>query len=208
VPCGLCALTQPPCLDQDYERQEEWRPWSPCSESHSSGNQQRTQPCSYACTTTQSCACNLPPILVIRAPVPADVVTLWAWSPENVGEGWASPSGAQKCPGVPPAWPPLFPKALRLRTSWTSPVRYGSPWPTKLRTCLTQVSGETGLAAEAGGAPLLGGESGLQLEGLHSLQGDPSFQARSVGLSQFHVPTGKKVFLGATELRDHGEREG
>uniref|UniRef100_H0XSN9 Isthmin 2 n=1 Tax=Otolemur garnettii TaxID=30611 RepID=H0XSN9_OTOGA len=45
----------------DSEPQEEWSPWSPCSGSCSSGSQRRTRPCGYACTATESRACNLPP---------------------------------------------------------------------------------------------------------------------------------------------------
>ncbi|XP_012921317.1 isthmin-2 [Heterocephalus glaber] len=45
----------------DYEPQEEWSAWSPCSGSCSSGSQQRTRPCGYACTATESRVCNLAP---------------------------------------------------------------------------------------------------------------------------------------------------
>ncbi|XP_027408335.1 isthmin-2-like isoform X2 [Bos indicus x Bos taurus] len=45
---------------EDYELQEEWSPWSLCSGSCGSG-QQRTQPCSYTCIASKSCACDLPP---------------------------------------------------------------------------------------------------------------------------------------------------
>uniref|UniRef100_A0A8C2VUL7 AMOP domain-containing protein n=1 Tax=Chinchilla lanigera TaxID=34839 RepID=A0A8C2VUL7_CHILA len=45
----------------DYEPQEEWSPWSPCSGRCSSGSQQRTRPCGYACTATESRVCSLPP---------------------------------------------------------------------------------------------------------------------------------------------------
>ncbi|XP_074221292.1 isthmin-2 [Camelus bactrianus] len=45
----------------DYELQEEWSPWSPCSGSCGGGSQRRTRPCGYACTATESRACDLPP---------------------------------------------------------------------------------------------------------------------------------------------------
>ncbi|XP_023402189.2 isthmin-2 isoform X1 [Loxodonta africana] len=45
----------------DYEPQEEWSPWSPCSGSCGSGSQRRNQPCGYSCTATESRACDLPP---------------------------------------------------------------------------------------------------------------------------------------------------
>lgn len=65
-------------------------------------------------------------------------------------EGWASPSGAQRCLGAPPAWPPLFPKVPRTRTPWAYPVRSGSPWPTMPRTCPAQVSVGENLSWEGG----------------------------------------------------------
>ncbi|XP_040598616.1 isthmin-2 isoform X2 [Mesocricetus auratus] len=45
----------------DYEPQEEWSTWSPCSGTCSSGSQQRSRPCGYACTATESRVCDLPP---------------------------------------------------------------------------------------------------------------------------------------------------
>ncbi|XP_076980471.1 isthmin-2 [Tamandua tetradactyla] len=43
----------------DYEPQEEWSPWSSCSGSCGNSSQQRTRPCGYACTATESRACDL-----------------------------------------------------------------------------------------------------------------------------------------------------
>ncbi|XP_036132970.1 isthmin-2 [Molossus molossus] len=45
----------------DNELQEEWSPWSPCAVSCGGGSQQRTRPCGYSCTATQSRDCSLPP---------------------------------------------------------------------------------------------------------------------------------------------------
>ncbi|NP_001277231.1 isthmin-2 precursor [Mus musculus] len=45
----------------DCEPQEEWSTWSPCNGSCGSGYQQRTRPCGYACTATESRVCDLAP---------------------------------------------------------------------------------------------------------------------------------------------------
>ncbi|XP_025248360.1 isthmin-2 [Theropithecus gelada] len=47
-------------VSYDYEPQEEWSPWSPCSGNCSIGNQQRTRPCGLGCVTTQTRTCDLP----------------------------------------------------------------------------------------------------------------------------------------------------
>uniref|UniRef100_A0A6I8PMD6 Isthmin 2 n=1 Tax=Ornithorhynchus anatinus TaxID=9258 RepID=A0A6I8PMD6_ORNAN len=44
----------------DYEAEEEWSPWSPCSGTCSSGTQRRARSCGYACTATESRVCDLP----------------------------------------------------------------------------------------------------------------------------------------------------
>lgn len=164
---ALSTLILAPYFNPDYEPQEEWSTWSPCSGSCSSGNQQRTRPCGYACTATESRVCDLPPCPGEMSSGPctrvanmAHIVAVGLWGCANgiligrVGfregygkltntvvlsqacpsccghrepsEGWASLSGAQRCPGAPPAWPPLFPKAPKRSTPWALPVRGGS----------------------------------------------------------------------------------
>lgn len=61
VPCGLSTLILAPYFNPDYEPQEEWSTWSPCNGSCGSGHQQRTRPCGYACTATESRVCDLAP---------------------------------------------------------------------------------------------------------------------------------------------------
>ena len=140
---------------------------------------------------------------------------------QEPGEGWASPLGAQRCPGAPPVWPPVFPKAPRRRTPWASPVRGSSPWPTMLRTCSAQVSEELGPAPGVGGEPH--GEGGVSLhrqshfhlqrqstcsswkislpsKGALGFLGPPN---QATDLSQPDIPAGKRVLMGATEPGDH-----
>lgn len=168
VPWGLSTLILASYFNSDYEPQEEWSTWSPCSGSCTSGNQQRTRPCGYACTATESRVCDLPPCPgeIRSSPCPGmanmphtvssvprecetgmlvggmdfgeghgkltNMVVLSQACPRCCGhrepsEGWASLSGAQRCPGAPPAWPPLFPKAPKTSSPWAFPVRDGSP---------------------------------------------------------------------------------
>uniref|UniRef100_A0A2K6LZL3 Isthmin 2 n=1 Tax=Rhinopithecus bieti TaxID=61621 RepID=A0A2K6LZL3_RHIBE len=47
-------------VSYDYEPQEEWSPWSPCSGNRSNGNQHRTRPCGYGCAATETRTCDLP----------------------------------------------------------------------------------------------------------------------------------------------------
>lgn len=43
----------------EYEEEEEWSAWSPCSATCGTGNQKRTRSCGYACTATESRTCDL-----------------------------------------------------------------------------------------------------------------------------------------------------
>lgn len=194
TPWALLPHPWLPALTQT-QLQEEWSRWSPCSGSCGSGSQQRTRPCGYTCTATESRACDLPPCPGEMSRSSCRWSSLhaglgplgmwackpcigWAWErggrklthtvvlpcarPVPDATGTESlvraglPSGAQRCPAAPPAWPPLFPKAPRTRTPWASPVRGGGPWPTILRTCSAQVSGGLGPAPGGLGETSLG----------------------------------------------------
>ncbi|KAJ8411795.1 hypothetical protein AAFF_G00154330, partial [Aldrovandia affinis] len=43
----------------EYEEEEEWSAWSPCSVTCGHGNQKRIRSCGYACTATESRTCDL-----------------------------------------------------------------------------------------------------------------------------------------------------
>lgn len=127
------------------------------------------------------------------------------------GKGWVSPLGAHRCPAVPPARPPLFPKAPRTRTPWASPVRGGSPWPTMLRTCSAQVSenlsGGWSFTAPPGILPPAIKAESTFFSWRASLPSKGSLAFLSTlcqthGLSQPNIPAGKKALMGAAGLGD------
>ncbi|XP_066550545.1 isthmin-2 isoform X2 [Amia ocellicauda] len=43
----------------EYDEEDEWSAWSPCSVTCGSGNQKRVRSCGYACTATESRSCDL-----------------------------------------------------------------------------------------------------------------------------------------------------
>ena len=128
-----------PCLDPDYELQEEWSPWSPCSGSCGSG-QRRTQPCGTPALPPSPAPATCPRpsemspsacrgsglhcLSLVQGGLgrgePGSSQTWWSCHvPGGCGhhepsEGWRPP-GAQTCSVAPPAWPPLFPKAPRTK---------------------------------------------------------------------------------------------
>ncbi|XP_065803766.1 isthmin-2 [Labrus bergylta] len=44
---------------ENYEFEEDWSDWAPCSATCGHGTQKRTRPCGYACTATESRSCDL-----------------------------------------------------------------------------------------------------------------------------------------------------
>lgn len=111
VPCRLSTLILAPYFNPDYEPQEEWSTWSPCSGSCGSGHQQRTRPCGYACTATESRVCDLSPCSGETSSGPckgvankAHIVTLLAWEWDSCRKGglWRGVREAHKYGGPVP----------------------------------------------------------------------------------------------------------
>ncbi|XP_067894357.1 isthmin-2 [Heterodontus francisci] len=46
-------------FNYEYEENEDWSAWSPCTVTCGTGNQKRTRSCGYACTATESRTCDL-----------------------------------------------------------------------------------------------------------------------------------------------------